>query len=67
MTMLTPEFIRKKVADSEIIYNRGEKLFETGAYCCLFRDVDAPSGENKMIQIDRHTGEVTMKFKLPGF
>jgi len=38
--MLTPDYIRKVVADSEIIYKRGENLFETGAYCCVYKDVE---------------------------
>ena len=38
--MLTLDYIRNRVADSEMIYKRGEKLFETGAYCCLFSDLE---------------------------
>jgi hypothetical protein len=40
MKSLTPEYIRTQVADSEIICKRWKKLFETGAYCCFFRDFE---------------------------
>jgi hypothetical protein len=29
--------------------------------------LEMPSGEDRMVSIDRNTGEVTLKFKLPGF
>jgi hypothetical protein len=31
------------------------------------KKMESPAGKNKMIQIDRQTGEVTMKYRLPGF
>lgn len=37
---LTEEFIRNQVADSNIIYRRGENLYEAGAYSCIEADRD---------------------------
>lgn len=31
------------------------------------KKMEAPAEETPMIRIDRDTGEVTMKFRLPGF
>jgi len=29
--------------------------------------LEMPSGQDRMVSVDRETGEVTLKFKLPGF
>ncbi len=29
--------------------------------------LEAPKDDNRLVRIDKHTGEVTLKFKLPGF
>jgi len=31
------------------------------------KKIETPAGDDRMIRIDKTTGEVTMKFKLPGF
>jgi len=43
MFVLTEEFIRNQVADSRIIYQRGERLFQNGAYSCTEADRAAGS------------------------
>ena len=42
MEMLNPDYIRKQVADTDMIYRRGERLFEYGA--CVGRRMDAENG-----------------------
>lgn len=49
------------VLNSGMAYTSGLFEMATG------QKMQTPPGENKMIAIDRQTGEVTMKFKLPGF
>lgn len=38
MLELTEDFIRDRIADSPIIFLRGRKLFENGAFCCREAD-----------------------------
>ncbi len=112
------EHIRAQVADSEIIFSRGRKIYEYGSYMCQESDFphmeEQASGtsqgearpavgesqtpekmeevlntgisfisgllematgqkltpgddQERLLTLDQQTGEMTMKFKLPGF
>jgi len=40
MLTLTSEFIKKDIADSEIIFQRGQKLYEYGGFYCMDEDFE---------------------------
>lgn len=51
---LTEDYIRNEVADSNIIYRRGESLYQLGAYSCI--DADRDSGEY-VYEVDGNYGD----------
>lgn len=65
MFVLTEEFIRNEVADSNIIYRRGESLYHLGAYSCIEADRDA--GEY-VYEVDGNYGDylITVGFNNGG-
>ncbi len=65
MFVLTEEFIRNEVADSNIIYRRGESLYHLGAYSCI--EVDRDSGEY-VYEVDGNYGDylITVDFNNGG-
>ncbi len=63
MEILTPDYIRKKVADTGIIYKRGERLFEYGA--CVGRRMDAQNGRFEYA-VDGSYGDYTIRIQLDG-
>ena len=65
MFVLTEEFIRNEVADSNIIYRRGESLYHLGAYSCI--EADRDSGEY-VYEVDGNYGDylITVDFNNGG-
>ncbi len=61
MIDLTLEFIRKKVAFSDIIYDRGRSLYENGSYRCAEADVDKGWF---VYDVDGNYGDYTTKVQL---
>jgi superfamily II DNA or RNA helicase len=61
MIDLTTEFIRKKVAFSDIIYNRGRSLYENGSYMCAEADFDKGWF---VYDVDGNYGDYTTKVQL---
>jgi superfamily II DNA or RNA helicase len=61
MIDLTTEFIRKKVAFSDIIYNRGRNLYENGSYMCAESDFDKGWF---VYDVDGNYGDYTTKVQL---
>jgi superfamily II DNA or RNA helicase len=57
MLALTEDFIRDRVADSQTIYQRGERLFEAGAYCCT--EADREKGAY-LYEVDGRYGDYTI-------
>ena len=63
MEMLSPDYIRKQVAETDIIYRRGERLFEYGA--CMGRLLDTGNGMFEYA-VDGNYGDYTIKIRLSG-
>jgi superfamily II DNA or RNA helicase/predicted nucleic acid-binding Zn finger protein len=61
MIDLTTEFIRKKVAFSDIIYDRGRRLYENGSYMCAEADFDKGWF---VYDVDGTYGDYTTKVQL---
>ncbi len=55
---LTTEFIRQEVADSDVIFRRGERLFEYGA--CINRKADLHAG-SFVYEVDGSYGDYTIE------
>ena len=51
----------------ETVLNSGMDFIAGLMEMATGQKIDQPAGQNKMIKINKDTGEVTMKFKLPGF
>ena len=51
----------------ETVLNSGMAFISGLMEMATGQKMDNSQGQEKMISIDRQTGEVTMKFKLPGF
>jgi SNF2 family DNA or RNA helicase len=51
----------------ETVLNSGMDFIAGLMEMATGQTMEKPRGREKMIQIDRQTGEVTLKFKLPGF
>ncbi len=51
----------------ETVLNSGMDFIAGLMEMATGQKMETPQGQEKMIRIDRQTGEVTMKFKLPGF
>jgi superfamily II DNA or RNA helicase len=51
----------------EIVLNSGINFIAGLMEMATGQKMEKPEGDEKMIKIDSQTGEVTMKFKLPGF
>ncbi len=63
MEILTPDYIRKHVADTGIIYKRGERLFEYGA--CVGRRRDDENGLFEYA-VDGNYGDYTIRIQING-
>ncbi len=65
MYVLTEEFIRDEVADSNIIYRRGENLYQLGAYSCV--EVNQEEG-SYVYEVDGSFGDylITVAFNNGG-
>ena len=61
MIDLTTEFIRKKVAFSDIIFKRGSNLYENGSYMCAVADFDKGWF---VYEVDGNYGDYTTKIQL---
>lgn len=61
MIDLTTEFIKKKVAFSDIIYDRGRNLYENGSYMCSEADLDKGWF---VYDVDGTYGDYTTKVQL---
>ena len=60
---LSPEFIRKKVAFSDIIYQRGVGIYENGSYMCT----EADPGKGWFVyDVDGNYGDYITKVQLLG-
>jgi uncharacterized Zn finger protein len=55
---LSTDYIRKDVADSDIIFKRGERLFEYGA--CINREADFNTGRFGY-EVDGNYGDYTIE------
>jgi hypothetical protein len=51
----------------ETVLNSGMQFLSGLMEMATGRKIAATDEDSRMIQIDRKTGEVTMKFRLPGF
>ncbi|MDM8515191.1 SNF2-related protein [Desulfobacterales bacterium HSG16] len=58
---LTPDYIRTNVADSDIIYQRGRKIFEHGAFLCADADTDVGSF---LYDVDGNYGDYTARINF---
>ena len=58
MERLSTDYIRKDVADSDIIFKRGERLFEYGA--CINREADFGAGRF-VYEVDGNYGDYTIE------
>jgi hypothetical protein len=58
------EFSREKI---ETVLNSGMEFIAGLMEMATGQKMEKTQGREKMIEIDKNTGEVTMKFKLPGF
>ena len=56
----SPEKI-EEILDSGMRFLGGLLEMATG------KRLEMPSGQDRMVSVDKETGEVTLKFKLPGF
>ena len=63
MEALTTDYIRKRVADSAVIYKRGERLFEYGA--CINRMADFEQG-CFAYEVDGNYGDYTIRIEFAG-
>ncbi|MFW5937242.1 MAG: DEAD/DEAH box helicase, partial [Desulfosalsimonas sp.] len=63
MEMLTPDYIRKQVADTDVIYRRGRRLFEYGA--CAGRSLDAEKAVFEYA-VDGNYGDYTIRIQING-
>ncbi|MFP4531952.1 MAG: DEAD/DEAH box helicase [Desulfobacterales bacterium] len=63
MQMLTLDYIRNAVADTEIIFKRGERLFEYGA--CVGGCLDAENGRFEYT-VDGNYGDYTIEIQFNG-
>jgi len=61
MPILTLDYIRNEVADSDIIYKRGQRLFEYGA--CVGRQLDAENGAYEYF-VDGNYGDYTIQIQI---
>ncbi len=58
---LTPNYIRTTVADSDIIYQRGRKIFEHGAFLCAEANTE---GGTYLYDVDGNYGDYTAHIKF---
>ena len=63
MQMLTLDYIQNEVADTNIIYKRGERLFEYGA--CVGHRLDTENGCYEYF-VDGNYGDYTIQIKFSG-
>jgi superfamily II DNA or RNA helicase len=63
MEMLNPEYIRSRVADTDIIFKRGQRLFEYGA--CVGRSLDPDNGLFEYA-VDGSYGDYTIRIRTNG-
>ncbi len=63
MERLTLDFIRNEIADTDIIYKRGERLFEYGA--CVGRCLDVTNGRFEYA-VDGNYGDYTIEIEING-
>jgi superfamily II DNA or RNA helicase len=61
MFELTPDFIRKNVAFSDVIFQRGTKLYEYGSFACT--DADIKRGAF-VYEVDGNHGDYTTRVQL---
>lgn len=61
MFALTEDFIRNQVADSKVIYHRGERLYQNGAYCCSEADRE---GGSFIYEVDGNYGDYTINVQF---
>lgn len=61
MEMLTPDYIRKQVADTDVIYRGGRRLFEYGA--CAGRSLDAEKAVFEYT-VDGNCGDYTIRIQI---
>ncbi len=61
MENLTPEYIRRHVADSAAIYHRGAQIFENGAFMCAESD---PQKGIYRYEVDGFYGDYTTEIRL---
>ncbi len=60
---LTPDYIRNEIADADIIYKRGERLFEYGA--CAGTYIDAENGCYEYVA-DGNYGDYAIEIRING-
>lgn len=61
MLNLTPEFIKKNIAYSEVIFQKGTMLYEHGGYLCSEADLQKGSF---LYEIDGNYGDYTTRIQL---
>ncbi len=61
MFELTPDYIRKQIADSEVIYQRGQRLYNHGGFLC--KEADPEQGAFSY-EVDGNYGDYTTWIKL---
>jgi len=66
MTILTVDYIKNEIVNSMVIYQRGENIYRLGNYMQMATGKPlVPESDSKKIRIDRETGEVVIRFKIP--
>ncbi|MFO8083676.1 MAG: DEAD/DEAH box helicase [Desulfobacterales bacterium] len=63
MINLTREYVRKEVAYSDIIYQRGTRIYNHGAYCCTTAE---PDKGIFVYEVDGSYGDYTTSIRLSG-
>ena len=61
MQRLSPDYIRKEIADSDIVYKRGERLFEFGA--CVNKHLNSEKGMFEYV-VDGDYGDYSITIEL---
>lgn len=61
MLNLSREYIRKRVANSSITYQRGLKFYENGTFCCSESN---PAKGNYVYDVDGNYGDYTIHIQL---
>lgn len=63
MPFLSPNYIRREIADSEAIYSRGVRLCAHGAFAPI--TIDEPKGQYEFF-VDGNCGDYTVRVGLDG-